>query len=319
MNLKDTIKSIISDQDEYFFRYPNVMGVGCGNKYINNINTGKLCIQVYVKKKWPKGCKITGCIPPYYSGIPTDVIEFGKFSINNKPSGSIPIYNQNGLYVKIRPVKMGYVIAPYGNSYPGSAGCIVTRKDPETGLIRFYILGSNLTMAYLNSIPIGTPILQPPSIFKTEIIAGLSEFVPLNFIVSESKPINYVNAAIAEITDISLVTPEIAFMGIPKGVDRNPKQDSLVRKSGPASGYTAGRIISESATIDIQYGTRTLHFIDQIIADEMSFFGDTGSVVLNKNDQVVGMVNSGTTKDLTVISKISYVENLLNVSVYTQE
>lgn len=321
MDLKDTIKYITRYKYKDFMCYPNVVAVGCGNKYINNIDTGQLCIQVYVKEKFPKGYNTTGCVPHYYQGIPTDVIESGKIIAKNPKTLKKPneVNSTRGFTQRLRPVIMGYNIGPFDlmADINTTSGCIVTRTNsPED--VQFFILATNHGLTDVERLPIGTPIVQPAGGGPVRNrIAVLSEYIPLKFTTPTSEPENLVDAALAKIEDKNLVRPKIAFMTIPKGINLNPSLGDSIKKSGGETGYTTGTIISESVSGLVDFEDKEAYFVDVISTTKISETGDSGAIVLDKDNKAIGML-FGDSSSVGLINKIDTLQNLLNVKIYVQ-
>ncbi|MGL5244837.1 MAG: hypothetical protein ACRC7R_06640, partial [Sarcina sp.] len=127
--IDDIILWICKNRYKNFLCLKNVVGLGLGNKYINNENTNKLCIQILVRKKEPL-CKLrcSDIIPKEYMNICTDVFEIGN----------IETY---ALTNRIRPVQGGYSIGPTNRFYSGTFGCIVERGFGSN--MEYFLLSNN--------------------------------------------------------------------------------------------------------------------------------------------------------------------------------
>lgn len=65
--------------EEKLLSFPNVLGVGVGNKIIGNVATDGLCLKIYVRKKLAKiKLQKAQLLPKKLDGIETDVEEVGK-------------------------------------------------------------------------------------------------------------------------------------------------------------------------------------------------------------------------------------------------
>ena len=65
--------------EEKLLSFPNVLGVGVGNKIIGNVATDGLCLKIYVRKKVAKAkLRKDQIIPEKLGGVETDVEEIGK-------------------------------------------------------------------------------------------------------------------------------------------------------------------------------------------------------------------------------------------------
>ena len=237
-------------------------------------------------------------------GIKTDVLEIG----NPKPRG---VFTS-----KIRPLQSGYSIAPFNKYDYGTLGCIVTKLGKNKKRT-FYILSNNHVLAYYNPLPIGTNILQPAKAdsgnINTDVVASLFEFVPLKEEFNREYTA-YVDAAIAKINDDSLVSAIIASSGKIKGVaDAIP--NTYVKKSGRATGLTEGTI----TTIDVTYDYSYIIFKKQIFARLKNDGGNSGSVLLNRDNKAIGLLHSGEGYRNSIACPMKLVLKALNVKIFISD
>lgn len=271
--------AICENEYGYFFNLDHVNGIGIGHKTINGIDTGIPCLKVFVTQKLPpSNLHPTQVIPQRYKGFLTDVIESGDI---------IPHANTT----KVRPAPGGVSIGPAGSATAGTLGCLVSTAS-GTALTTF-VLSNNHVMAGNNTLPIGTLILQPAQgeggANPGDGIATLSSFVTINF----SGGNNLVDAAIAQVSNLSLVTNQIIDIGNITGI-ASAIVGTPVQKSGRTTGYTTGTIQSINTTLTVNYGGgNTAIFIRQIVTTPMSSPGDSGSIVLDMSNRVIGLLFSG--------------------------
>lgn len=270
---------ICENEYPYFFGLPNVNGIGIGHKEVKGIDTLVPCLKVFVTKKLsPDELSPEDIIPKKYKGFITDVFEAGEFNA----------YANTG---KIRPAQGGYSIGLAGSGSVGTLGCLVSTSCGSD--LKTYILSNNHVIANNNTTPIGTAILQPGpgdgGVNPTDIIANLSSFVTINF----SGGNNTVDCAIGQVTNTSLVSNQIANIGTITGI-ASAIVGTSVQKSGRTTGYTTGTITSINTTLTINYGGGlTAIFIQQITTTNMSSPGDSGSVVLDFSNRVIGLLFAG--------------------------
>jgi hypothetical protein len=87
-----------------------------------------------------------------------------------------------------------------------------------------------------------------------------------------------------------------------------------INKSGRTTGFTTGEIEQVDVTVNVQYGEgKMAQFTDQLMAGPMSQGGDSGSAVLNQNNQLVGLLFAGSDTS-TIINRIQNVFAALGVS-----
>ncbi|MPQ44109.1 trypsin-like serine protease [Clostridium tarantellae] len=297
---KDYIANIAEKDYMFFMNKENVIGVGVGEKIIEDKNTKDLCLTVFVKEKIPlKELHPNNIVPKKYLGIKTDVIEMG-------------VIKALGLQSRVRPFKFGYSISPANIRIAGTAGCLV--YDDKN----YYILSNNHVMAELNSLPINTPIIQPGLIdggnSEKDIIAYLSKFVAINLPKNSSKmPLNHVDCAIAKITSEVHYNSYVETIGFPKGISIADMGEPI-KKSGRTTGYVKGKIITTNTTILVGYNNTEALFKDQIITTPISAPGDSGSALLNNSNYVVGLVFAGG-YNFSVANPIEKVLSYLNVKI----
>ena len=124
---------------------------------------------------------------------------------------------------------------------------------------------------------------------------------------------NLVDAAIALPLVPTDVVDEILEIGTIKGVAVAGLGDA-VKKSGRTTGLTTGVIIQTDVTVDVSYGAgQVARFTDQLMAGPMSAGGDSGSAVLNDDDELVGLLFAGS-DSTTILNHIDNVFLELNVN-----
>ena len=310
MNLFNNISNISRYHYHYLFAIENVRGVGVGYKFINGIITNELCIHILVEKKVKENLlTYNNVIPKIYMGIKTDVIEIGipkSLASNKFPE-------------RYRPLKGGCGIYSKDATFHGTLGCIVFRKKFLSN--KYFILSNNHVLADNNSIPIGTEVIQPSikngGKFEKDVVAKLSEFKSLNFTTTLTKPKNFVDCAIAELTKKSLISNEILRLGKISGISSANLNDNI-RKVGFVSGLTSGKVISLNVTTEITYsGNKKAFFANQIFVSASSIPGDSGSVVLDHDNKVIGLLFAAGAQGTSFVNDINLVLKELNVEIYT--
>jgi hypothetical protein len=231
---------------------------------------------------------------------------------------------------RIRPAPGGCSIGHFAIT-AGTFGMVVKKKG-----IR-YILSNNHVLANMNDASLGDQILQPGAYdggTANDIIAHLSEFVPVAFISPSDCPLaqivtkaynflaevfkrktripralsfllNKVDCALARPIDDNNVSDAILEIGKPAGFGEAQVNDQ-VKKSGRTSGLTHGIVTITDATVTVSYGTKQAIFEDQVAADIKGEPGDSGSIILTEDNKVVGLLFAGS-DTVTLINKISNV------------
>jgi len=133
---------------------------------------------------------------------------------------------------------------------------------------------------------------------------------------------NTVDAALASPTDPSMFQDDIMNIGKIIGT-KPPTLGMSVRKMGRTTGLTTGTVNLLNATVNVAYntslGTRTARFTGQVIATAMSQGGDSGSLVVDANEnRAVGLLFAGSGV-ATIFTPIDIVLNALNVKFMSLE
>jgi hypothetical protein len=183
---------------------------------------------------------------------------------------------------------------------------------------RYYILSNNHVLANSNNANIGDPIVQPGPIdggqAPQDVVARLSRFVPIRFIEGDSAPCNFVDAAIAE-GDFEDLNREIYWIGYVRRLYVAPNVGDIVQKTGRTTHFTTGRVQGVNATVDVNFGGgRVARFCRQIITDNMSAGGDSGSLVTNLDEEGVGLLFAGSSV-ITIMNHLSFVQALLRIRI----
>lgn len=234
-------------------------------------------------------------------------------------TGILEVATPQMLRQRIRPVQGGFSVGHHAvtagtiatacydwNSFPGM---------PQ----QYYILSNNHVLANSNNASIGDPILQPGTFdggsYPQDMVGRLSRFIPIQFMTSTSAPLNYVDAAIAEVP-FHLADREVYSIGYVKDLYEAPGLDEILQKTGRTTNFTTGRVISVNATIDVNYGGgRIARFARQILTTNMSAGGDSGSLVTDLRERAVGLLFAGS-NTVTVINNIYYVQRLLGIRLH---
>lgn len=324
-------RRVLREARSELFRKPNVVAVGVGYKTVGGKRTSELALICSVEVKKSKEKLLTGeAIPESIQSIPTDVYPTGV------------IYAQQTRTERHRPAPGGVSIGHYLIT-AGTLGCLV-RKNNTT-----FILSNNHVLANSNDAALGDAILQPGpadgGTVQNDTIANLSEFVPIQFgtttipcpigngvasllnglaaaigsstrlqaAATAAAADNLVDCAIAQPINPGDVINQILEIGTISGVADGTLGMSL-KKSGRTTGLTTGSIQQIDVTANVSYGTnKTATFVDQLMAGAMSQGGDSGSAVLNDQNQIVGLLFAGS-NTTTIINRIQNVFQALQVT-----
>ena len=111
---------------------------------------------------------------------------------------------------------------------------------------------------------------------------------------------NRVDGALATIDDdISYATNYLSYITGVKGVNELAGVGTNVHNLGRTTGYTEGKIMQTDVIVDVQYDGGIARFEDQLWietgVDGSSFSagGDSGSLIMDENDNAVGLLFAG--------------------------
>jgi len=303
----------------------NVIGVDIADKVTDGSNTGQLAIVVFVEKKEPNS-KLAAAdrVPKEIDGVPTDVqemtVELQGPAMEQveavTPEVDTTTYATLHGGISMGPLRSVHLAPPdvpsEGNYiFAGTLGAMVRdRSNGKTmALTNFHVACVN------NTWSVGDRMVQPSLLdggsssnqFGSLTRATLSDAVDGAVVtVDASKP---TSATIEQIGDVAGYTA--ASVG------------AAVRKRGRTTELTYGSVVSTDFTVSINYGsdvgTRTLHHQIRIQTDttrsaRFSDHGDSGSVVVDANRKVVGLLFAGSTDgQWTFANPIQSVLDELNV------
>lgn len=313
----------------------NVVGVGVGYKHVGEESTGEPAFIVYVEKKLPSAkLARSHVVPKKIDGLDTDVVEIGVVRMLGVRT------------TRERPCQPGVSIGHY-QSTAGTMGAVV--KDRATK--ELLVLSNNHVFANGSSFQeararAGDPILQPGPYdggTMKDRIGTLLRYVPLVKSVSKSdcpvasavaqgstrvlnllkqdyeirfykrfKSENTVDCALAKLDSTDLVKATILEIGDIAGVS-DVKPGMEVQKSGRTTGLTSGVVKSVGTSLQVEMGKDDkVWFSDQVVTDMASQPGDSGSMVLDRDQKVVGLLFAGSEK-LTIFNRITNVMDRLGI------
>ncbi|MTI19986.1 serine protease [Fulvivirga sp. RKSG066] len=349
---KDQLElSKIQDEiQEDYLEKDNVLGVGIGKKFKNGRETDDTCLSVFVTQKLDKDLLNEDSLIPEYADnkkFKTDVIETGEVfagmdievlePAKKKENGHASMTRKwkewqeeltlteefggvdvQALRGRSRPCEGGYSLGHYKVT-AGTYGTAVYRKTEFPGVpTKFYILSNNHVLANTNDARIGDPIIQPGrydgGTVPQDIIGRLSAYKRIDFLPPYGRGIsNYVDAAIAE-GNFHDLNRRIYWIGNVVGT-RSIKIGEIVQKTGRTTNYSTGKTIAVNATINVNYGNgKVAKFVRQIVTTAMSAGGDSGSLLCDMDNNVVGLLFAGSNR-VSVHNDIRYVERIMGIKI----
>ncbi len=289
--------------------FPNVLHVSVGLKESGGRLSDQLCVRVYVNRKLPPSeLRVEQTIPRQVHGVPTDVHVVGAFEFSEDNTRYRPI--KGGIQITNRIIDLNEA----GNGTQisrGTLGCIAIDTTDNAPVIL-----SNWHVLYGEDGRNGDKVYQPPptSIPPTDLAD-----LPLRpddntdkiAILRRSQISSSVDGAIAAI-DVSSCchccgihfSNEINGLSVANRPPRNTivgderaVSGMVVFKVGKSTGRSEGVVVDDNhPTFSISRGGSTYSFSGQIAIqnkDPLSAFsthGDSGSVVINLNNKIVGLL-----------------------------
>ncbi|MEO7588742.1 MAG: hypothetical protein ABIS84_12035 [Arachnia sp.] len=294
------VKDAVEDQ---LLARPGVVGVDIGEKFTGGEPTGELGIVVYVtEKKQEKLLAATELVPSTMEGVKTDVQEL---VVELQPAmqllqadtlidaAAYPLLHGG---ISTGPSRSVYLSPPVVDvageyTFVGTLGAIVQdRGSGDTmALTNFHVACVN------DEWKVGDAMVQPGRPDGGDPVSG--EFGSLT------------RAQLTQGTDGAVVTvhPEQEWEATVEGVGEvagtaEATEGLLVQKRGRTTGHTFGTVASTDATLSIDYGDgigpvtlRNQVRIDTDTAQSARFSdqGDSGSVVMDLERRIVGLLFAG--------------------------
>jgi hypothetical protein len=188
---------------------------------------------------------------------------------------------------------------PTPNPTPGR-GCNLLSIIATFGNVLGSLLGSDARLKLESS-----SAQQTPQLVASQLPGG-SMFVPTNT----------VDAAVARPVNPDMFSDDILGIGIVNDTTL-PKLGMRVRKFGRTTSYTEGNITLLNATVNVAYstakGSKTARFTGQVITEAMSQGGDSGSLIVDVDEnKAVGLLFAGSNL-ATIFTPIELVMNALDI------
>ena len=296
MNHKDIeIQNVINRTSASIMDIPQITGVALGGGHV----------IVYVERVTPS---ILQKIPTQINGAEVEVKSSGIIRTLNmmaSPLLTTPLSNTG----KIRPAIGGYSCgAPQVTAGTFTAAVTNVATGQKVGLSNNHvILGApwGTKDGYVNNA------VYQPGVADGGLPADTIGYTIKGIPVELTPVENLVDAAIFQPIDPSIISNEVQDLGLPgRAVD--PEVGKRGRKSGRTTGLTESTIESIGATIDVE-GDGTARFVDQIIfRPSLAQGGDSGSIVLDDNGDVFGIVFAGS-DEITAVNRSKHLESLLGI------
>lgn len=277
---------------------PGVIGVDIGEKVTGGLPTGRAAIVVYVCAKGPEH---PGQIPYEMLGVPTDVVAetiVPHRAMVTRDAGTVAAERHRVLRggIGIGPARSFRVVppeVPKAGEYviAGTLGAFAVTRDEQRkvlGLTTFHVgcvddswsVGDGFV--HPSRVDGGVPGTDEVAVLDRAALAGSVTAAGLRM---GGRPLR------AEVVDVGAITGSA-----------DARVGSTVRKRGRTTRLTYGVVASTDATIRLDFGNGIGVRIvrDQIrvhSAERFGDHGDSGAVLVDADNQVVGLylAGSGTT------------------------
>jgi hypothetical protein len=313
----DKVMESLRDKAEKWIGSRSVQGLAVGKKSVKGRQTDELVIVVYVDRKRPRD-KVRNPVPrritiPGIGSVETDVVAIGRVEPEQFTD-------------RVRPAMPGCSVGHHAMITMGTFGLLVRGQAVQGGLNAealgpaSFVLSNSHVLAQSGLGSHGDIVIQPgPGDVDGSdgVIAKLERWIPFNF-TKQSWP-NLVDAAIAKVVRANSVTNSIREIDvIPVNVSTQILEGMSVHKVGRTTDLTEGTVIETSCWLKIKYATTSstpaeVRFTDQVRCTRFTMMGDSGSAVLNRQNEVVGLHFAGSTS-ASFFNKIEHVFTLLQIT-----
>ncbi len=332
---------------ERLLRWPNVVGVGVGKKLRADRPTDRDAVIVLVTSKLPEADLASHEMLPrsLTPGVLTDVVEVGEVR------ALVPSREEISFrHARQRPAPGGVSIG-HREVTAGTLGMVVrdaASGDPLILSNNHVLVGGGASYRAANARE-RDAILQPAPYdgggLPTDVIGNLRRHIPIQLeeqratcrvarraergmnllfrllvpgyrvqLHKEREGRNLVDAAVAIPVSRDLVSNEIRGIGEPNGT-RAPSVGLYVRKSGRSTGVTGGEITAVGSSIRVKMGEgNEAVFSDQILTEPLAQPGDSGSILVDADNRVVGLLSAGSDR-VSVSARIDNVLELLDLEI----
>ncbi|MCP4632622.1 MAG: trypsin-like serine protease [candidate division Zixibacteria bacterium] len=292
-------------------KFPGVIDVGVGFKEKDGELTKEVGFIVYVEeKKTENELPAEHIVPHEIDGVKTDVVKI-------KTTRNI-----------VRPIRGGVKMDSEGSSGSGTLGCMATHPEHKTVLLtnhhvlynQYYDTDSGVK----RDIKVGQPGISCSWCCECNVIGLVKN--------SKRRKNDNVDCGIAKInkSDISHIN-EINGGKPIKGIaplKADPVTGNMVpvfvgekvKKTGATSNFTEGEVTKIGIPVNVKEedGSHT-PFVDQIefihkdgTSKKFADQGDSGSVVLNDDDKVVGLIMSARCEETPYDGQANNIHNVVS-------
>lgn len=269
LEVKKEIESVLLDMNE-------VIGVG--------IDEPNQHIRVYVSQECTNSCEL---IPPRISGFDVDIILIPDLQT---------LGGNEFRSMRFRPV-VGGVSAAHTGVTAGTIGAVIrNRVNGEKLLLSNNHVFANTSSTRNNRAGVGDAVIQPSITDRgttADTIATLYKWIPF-----DDDGDNIVDAALARPLNQDDASPYILadedLNVVPINGIRSITSTIPVKKYSRTSGLDRGRITDWNFSVVVDYDDhKSRKFVDQLLVDIETRGGDSGSLLLDDQNNAVGLIFAG--------------------------
>jgi hypothetical protein len=309
--------------ERVFFQHDGVSGVG--------LSFDETAIVVYVEKLIDEFLE---ALPQRAADYPIQYVEIGRVNKDvatptipfpDIPIPELPFINPDVRKQRWRPVIGGVSVGHFMVS-AGTLGSVVIDNDAGNPLFlsNNHVFANSTTLNHHRASR-GDLILQPGIADGGGLMDNIGILERWATLDDSIRNKNLIDAALVR-PDANIVTMNgvlgeraniVPISGVAPVDNLSVGQSVKVKKFGRTTGYTTGIITDVNFSTVVDYGTgRPIRFVDQILADIQLDGGDSGSLLLDDENRVVGLIFAGSSingKTHAVANKIRHVLTMLDV------
>jgi len=263
----------------------NIVGYGIARRITRGVVTGELALKVYVRRKLPRSAvSARDMVPGELEG--PGVGGTVTFDVEAVGVQRLELHGQ-----KHRPLSPGFSIGIARSV--GTLGCFVTLSSDRSQKRRFLLSNAHVIAGSgfaRRGSSVFQPALEQDGGKSKDKVATLFRSSKLSF--DASRHTNLIDAAIALITENEL-DPVIPHVGPIAGVNFRITRGMKIKKFGRTTGLTHGEVRDIDYRTFLRYptprGLRKAGFKNLVFCTKYSEPGDSGSVILDSRNNVVGL------------------------------
>ena len=280
-----------------WLHHRGVQGIAVARRRESGLLRRELALVVYVERKRPLA-RLARPVPaevsvPDLGRLPTDVVEIGRI---------LPCTSTTPM----RPARPGCSVGHLSGT-GGTMGPIVVRQGATT----LFFVGCAHVLAPRGQQSLADAVYQPAPSYEGHRRIG-TLCVTKRILYSSAGWPNLVDAALVEIDDPAMVTPELREIGeAPSLVHDAPPAGAHLRLIGQASDLSHCTVEAAPSYVALHYPRRA-GFQQQILCNHAARPGDSGGIAIDEEGRIVGLV-IGASESRTVVTPWRFLRGAFSV------